>query len=715
MPLAQTSIGTCPSDTDLRQFTLGTGPPDAMNAFLEHLATCALCPDRMDQIWNSNTSQATSSSVQNAKEFNQLLSQTIFEKLDLDQLPPSDNTNAYGRLGKFDLMRVIGAGGMGIVFSAIDTRDDSTVAVKTLRFYQSKDKSLRERFLLEAHAMQRLAHPAFVPVLEIGEDRGIPFFVMPLLKGEDCANLIKRLGPLPFPMVVDIARQATAALDAIHANGLIHRDIKPSNLWIQILDTGKPLVTLLDFGLVCTNESDSSLTGTGVILGTPAYLSPEQTEGADAKVGPRSDLFSLGCVLYEAVTATPVFPGSTSLDILRNHIKFKITPPYRLRRDLPPRLERLIMGLLERNPTRRTPNTSTLARQLNNPNLLTIPLVSRRQAMWAGATVAATAALSASGWWLTRPKPEAKITPNLVIDVPGAVALATDRSWKQDSLSHALVWADSTGTLYRKETNGALEQTWGRVDFPVQEIHICHGKMVAICGTHGQLQFVPWQSDGWNPGFAFVTPSKTIRHGLILNTLKDIFFTIDANNIRSYNYITSAKFLNGPSFDSPIIHAIKHPSTNNAIIALESGEAVGQNILTRGLILKSMHTWMRILVASKPFLLACHEDSISMACLDTAGMLTVRNLNNPEVVIQQRKINFKSDNVKLLNFFYKGNTNKILTHWKNESTTTACLIDYNTSTITTQLEAHAPLLAGQMDGNIWLLDSDERWKYYSNS
>jgi hypothetical protein len=669
----------------------------------------------MDQIWNPNTSQATSSTFQNAKEINQLLSHTIFEKLDLDQLPPSDNSNAYGRLGRFDLMRVIGAGGMGIVFSAIDTRDGSTVAVKTLRFYQSKDRSLRERFLLEAHAMQRLAHPAFVPVLEIGEDRGIPFFVMPLLKGEDCANLIKRLGPLPIPMVVDIARQATAALDAIHANGLIHRDIKPSNLWIQILDTEKPLVTLLDFGLVCTNENDSSLTGTGVILGNPAYLSPEQTEGADAKVDPRSDLFSLGCVLYEAVTATPVFPGSTSLDILRNHIKFKITPPSRLRRDVPPRLERIIMGLLERNPTRRTPNTSTLARQLNNPNLLTIPLVSRRQAMWAGTTVAATAALSASGWWLTRPKPEAKIAPDLVIDVPGAVALATDRSWKPGSSAHALVWADGTGTLYRKEINGALEQTWGRVNFPVQEIHICHGKMAAICGIHGQLQFVPWQSEGWNPGFAFVTPSETIRHGLVLNTMKDLFFAIDANNLYSYNYTTSAKFTNGPSFDSTIIHTVKQPSTNSAIIALESGEAVGQNIINRPLILKSLHTWMRIRVASKPFLLACHEDSISMACLDTAGSLTVRNLNNPEVVIQQRKINFKSDNVKLLNFFYKGNTNKILAHWKNESTTTACLIGYNTSTITTQLEAHAPLLAGQMDGNIWLLDSDERWKYYSNA
>jgi hypothetical protein len=239
--------------------------------------------------------------------------------------------------------------------------------------------------------------------------------------------------------------------------------------------------------------------------------------------------------------------------------------------------------------------------------------------------------------------------------------------------------------------------------------------MVAICGTHGQLQFVPWQSEGWNPGFAFIMPSKKIRHGLILNTLKDLFFAIDANNLYSYNYFTSAKFTNGPSFDSTIIHAVKQPSTNNAIIALESGEAVGQNIINRPLILKSLHTWMRIRVASKPFRLACHEDSISMACLDTAGSLTVRNLNNPEVVIQQRKINFKSDNVKLLNFFYKGNTNKILTHWKNDSATMACLIDNNTSIPPIQLEAHAPLLAGQMDGNIWLLDSDERWKYYSNS
>lgn len=160
------------------------------------------------------------------------------------------------------------------------------------------------------------------------------------------------------------------------------------------------------------------------------------------------------------------------------------------------------------------------------------------------------------------------------------------------------------------------------------------------------------------PGIRLRDTKQNDSARLDIEHFEGFFFTIDANNIRSYNYITSAKFLNGPSFDSPIIHAIKHPSTNNAIIALESGEAIGQNILNRTLILKSLHTWMRIRVASKPFLLACHEDSISMACLDTAGILTVRNLNNPEVVIQQQKINFKSDNVKLLNFFIKATPTK---------------------------------------------------------
>jgi hypothetical protein len=290
-----------------------------------------------------------------------------------------------------------------------------------------------------------------------------------------------------------------------------------------------------------------------------------------------------------------------------------------------------------------------------------------------------------------------------------------DRSWRPDSQSNALVWADGIGNLYRKEINGAPLQTWGSVDFQVQEIHICHGKMVAICGTHGQLQFVPWQSEGWKPGFAFVTPSKMIRHGLILRTMKDQFFTVDDKSIYSYNYKSGIKSLIETHMDSSIIQAIEQPSSNNTIIALVSGEAVGQNMLNRILVLKSLHTWMKIRVASKAFLLACHDDSNSMACLDASGNLTTRNLDKPETVNSHRKIDLKFEDIKLLNLFYKGRTDKIVAHWKSDSATMACLIDNNTSIPPIQLEAHAPLLAGQMDGNIWLLDSDERWKYYSNS
>ncbi len=167
--------------------------------------------------------------------------------------------------------------------------------------------------------------------------------------------------------------------------------------------------------------------------------------------------------------------------------------------------------------------------------------------------------------------------------------------------------------------------------------------------------------------------------------------------------------------ESLIIQAIEQPSSNNTIIALVSGEAVGQNVVNRILVLDSLHTWMRIRVASKPFLLACHEDSIGMACLDTSGNLTIRNLDKPETVNSHRKIDLKFEDIKLLNLFYKGRTDKIVAHWKSDSATMACLIDNNTSIPPIQFEAHAPLLAGQMDGNIWLLDSDERWKYYSNS
>jgi hypothetical protein len=369
---------------------------------------------------------------------------------------------------------------------------------------------------------------------------------------------------------------------------------------------------------------------------------------------------------------------------------------------------------LERNPARRTANTSTLAQQLNNPNLLSIPLVSRRQAMWTGATVAATAALSASGWWLTRPKPEAKIAPDLVIDVPGAVALATGTSWKASSQPiGALVWADNTGTIYRKELINNGQELWGKVDFQVEQIYICHDKMVVLCGSNGQLQFVPWQTEGWNPTFNFVTASKMIRHGLVLKTMKDLFFTVENRSISSYSYMTGGSFTSAFRMDSNIIHAVEQPYTYNAIVALESGEAIGLHMPMQILQLKSLNRWMQTTIATKPFRVACHSNNTNLACLDTSGTITFHNLDNPNSILTSFQARFNPSNIKLLNFFYKGATNIIVAHWKSETATGVSILNQNAANAVTQLEARTPLLAGQLDGNIWLLDSDERWKHYS--
>lgn len=702
---------SCPPDDHLLQFALGNSHADTLEQFVDHLANCSVCPDRLDQIWNMNIQKAPSepsaSMTRKAKGLKRLLAQTIFENLDLEQLPPSVNPKAYGRLGRFDLMGVLGAGGMGIVFSAIDSRDGSTVALKTLRFYQSKNRSLRERFLREAHAMQDISHPALVPVLEIGEDSGIPFFIMSLLQGEDCATLIKRSGHLPIPMVVDIARQATAALEAIHAKGLIHRDIKPANIWIHMVDAGKPMVTLLDFGLVSKSDSNSSLTGAGVIVGTPAYLSPEQADSVEAKVGPYSDLFSLGCVLYEAVTGCPVFPGATSFDILRNHIKFKITPPSKLRPDLPPGLEHLIMGLLERNPTRRTANTSSLTRQLNDPNLLTIPLISRRQAMWAGVSIAATAAISAWGWWMTRTKQPPRLFPDMVIDVPGAVALATGQSWNDAIRDKALIWADGNGRIYRRLIEGGSTAIWGQVDFPVHQLLVCHqDQNLAVCGKEGQLLFIPWKSEIWKPGPQLITLSKTLVFGSIPVNAPPLFLAIEKDHVSIYNANESVLLASGPQHPAEITYCLHVPNTTNIILALSSGEG----LITEA---RDIQIYGRHSFSTGKFMAAFHSSTLEMVSLDEFGTLSIWNGRALNIELMPSKKIFEDTSLILNDIFYLGSRKELLIFVTVNQESFATVMLPESGTTVTRLAAQSPLQAGQIDGHFWLLDSDEKWKRYS--
>jgi hypothetical protein len=256
-------------------------------------------------------------------------------------LRPPEGPDEIGRLGEYRVLQVLGIGGMGVVFLAVDPQLERLVALKTLKPAMSASAGARRRFLREARAIARVSHDNIISILHVGEDRGVPFLVMPFLQGETLNARLQRQGVLPAAEVLRLGRAVAAGLGAAHAQGLIHRDIKPSNIWLEG-EGGQ--VRILDFGLARAVGGDAQLTQTGVVVGTPAYMAPEQARGE--ALDPRTDLFSLGCVLYRAVTGRLPFPGRNALATLLSLAEHRPTPPARLNPRLPPGLSELIMRLL---------------------------------------------------------------------------------------------------------------------------------------------------------------------------------------------------------------------------------------------------------------------------------------------------------------------------------------------------------------------------------
>src|SRR5262245_5167376 len=197
---------------------------------------------------------------------------------------------------------------MGVVFQGEDPKLGRQVAIKGMLPHLAGSKSSHERFLREARAAAALEHDHIVPIFHVDEDRGAPFIVMPFLKGEPLDRRLEAQGKLPIAEVLRIGRETAEGLAAAHEAGLIHRDIKPANLW---LEGDKARVKILDFGLARASADQSQLTQTGAIIGTPAFMAPEQATGE--KVGPQSDLFSLGCVLYRLCTGNMPFRGKDTI------------------------------------------------------------------------------------------------------------------------------------------------------------------------------------------------------------------------------------------------------------------------------------------------------------------------------------------------------------------------------------------------------------------
>jgi serine/threonine protein kinase len=263
------------------------------------------------------------------------------------------------KYGRYNIVNRLGKGSMGEVFLAHDPHIDRKVALKVLQKDHLASKAIVNRFIKEAKAIGRLSHPGIVGVHDVGKDHGTIFIAMEFLEGQPLNEAV-RTRKLGMPAILDICRQVASALDYAHQRGIVHRDIKPSNLIL----TEKDQVKLTDFGIASFDDASLSLkTRSGDILGTPAYMSPEQIAGKG--VDNRSDLYSLGVILYELLAGRRPFVGTNLASLFKAVTEHKMTPPAKSNPSIPKGLNALVLKAIDKDPNRRFQSGAEMAAALN--------------------------------------------------------------------------------------------------------------------------------------------------------------------------------------------------------------------------------------------------------------------------------------------------------------------------------------------------------------
>ncbi len=271
------------------------------------------------------------------------------------------------KIGEYEITARVGIGGMGAVYEGRQPLIGKRVAVKVLLPSLSNEKELVERFLAEARAVNEIRHRGIVDIFSFGqlEPEGSHYFVMEFLEGEAFDRIIKRRAPLPIAEALSWADEMLDALDSAHSAGIIHRDIKPSNLFLVNTGRGRPYVKLLDFGIAklgAIQGEATPQTRASVILGTPDYISPEQARGKP--ISPQTDLYALGCVLFEMLTGERVFRGENTLQTMWMHVEDKPPVPSSIRPDLPKELDDIILWALAKEASDRPPSAGEMRDQL---------------------------------------------------------------------------------------------------------------------------------------------------------------------------------------------------------------------------------------------------------------------------------------------------------------------------------------------------------------
>jgi eukaryotic-like serine/threonine-protein kinase len=260
--------------------------------------------------------------------------------------------------GRYQLEQAVGSGGMSKVYRAHDRLLERTVALKILHEHYSQDDEYVERFRREARAVAQLAHPNVVTVIDRGEHEGRQYIVFEYVDGENLKQLVAREGPLPPKQVVELGLQIARALSSAHARGVVHRDVKPQNVLLS--EDGLPKVT--DFGIARSSDVES-VTLTGTVMGTSEYISPEQARGE--AVDFRSDVYSLGAILYELCTGDVPFPGENPVSVAMRHLHEPVPSARARRREVPSRLDAAIRRAMAKDPAERFDSMDELIAELH--------------------------------------------------------------------------------------------------------------------------------------------------------------------------------------------------------------------------------------------------------------------------------------------------------------------------------------------------------------
>ncbi len=286
---------------------------------------------------------------------------TFGQATDPGSAPKGEGLPLPESFGRYQIVRLLGRGGMGSVYLARDDQLKRQVALKVPHLGASADRpEVRVRFFREAEAAARFHHPNFRPIYDIGEFEGTPFLTMAFIEGEPLAAAVDRDNGWPPRRAARVARQLALALAELHRHGIVHRDLKPANVMVD----ARGGLVLMDFGLArWYDEVDATFTPTGAILGTPAYMSPEQAEGNLKAIGPRSDIYSLGVILYELLTGRRPFEGPITR-VLGMIAYVEPAPPSTLRPDLPAALEAICLKAMAKKPEGRPSSMDELAAAL---------------------------------------------------------------------------------------------------------------------------------------------------------------------------------------------------------------------------------------------------------------------------------------------------------------------------------------------------------------